>query len=71
MNGIPATLRALRAEMAELRQDSSVAGEAMAKILHQLDGIERCVGVILRMVKHLHGRPVKAKRGAAARTNRD
>lgn len=66
----PVTLAQLRDMLVELREDRAVESEAIASILHNQDEQTRCLGVILRMVKHLHGRAVSPKRRAAVRTNR-
>lgn len=52
--GIPAQLAALRKEIAELRADNAAAGEALAAILHHLDEMDRCLGVVAVRTKHLH-----------------
>lgn len=52
----PATLAQLRADLAELREDIALLSNAVAVLLHHAGSDERCLRVILRMVKHLHGR---------------
>lgn len=59
----PATLAQLRDLMEELREDRAVESQAIAKLLHGQDSLSRCLSVILRMVKHIHGRGVSPKPG--------
>ena len=73
MNKPPVSLAQLRDAIDELSRDNAAASEALAKVLHCQDEHGRCLRVILKLVRHLHGRPVpptSPKMGAAARTRR-
>jgi hypothetical protein len=62
---IPATLKAVRKDLGELRADSSAAGEALAAILHKLDRVLK-----LLRDRGPSGPSSKGKVRDAARTNR-
>lgn len=57
---IPATLKRLRAEVADLHESVNVAGTAQAEMLHRLEEQARCLRVLLRLSRHIHGMLTRA-----------
>lgn len=77
MSRPPATLAQLRDLVEELRADAAVESQSTAAVLHRLDQIakrqrlsDRCLRVMLRILRHLHDAMARRKVRDAARTNR-
>lgn len=77
MNRPPATLAQLRDLVEELRADVAVESQSTAAVLSKLDRImkrqraaDRCLGVMLRILRYLHSRAAARKMRDTARTNR-
>jgi hypothetical protein len=63
------TLKELRKEVAAAREEIATlrdeVGEAQGELLHRHDSLDRCVALILTMVRHLHSAAAKVGRRGA------